>query len=248
MEDGEERGMRKERGEKGEERGERRPIFSLFSFLFSLLSLLFFLFSSPSFANPAKPPPKISPMEAVKGLDQLAEQYRVGKNLTPKDREFNQQLKQKILRGTFNLHELAKLALAKYWQERSPKEQTAFVELLTQLLEERSVFAKEQAEGKGEGKSYQIDYKNEKYLNKEKTTALVHTVVRLTKHRTKLDLDYQLKRALNGEWQIFDVIVDEASLVANYRSSFGNIIKKQGYAELVRRMENKLKEFRAKKA
>lgn len=203
----------------------------------------------PLFANPSKPPPaKISPMEAVKELDRLADQYRIGKNLSAVDKAFNQKLKQKILRGTFNLRELAKLALAKHWEERSTQEQNNFVELLTQLLEERSVFAKEQAEGKGEGKSYNIDYKNEKYLDKEKNKALVHTVVRLTKHRTKLGLDYQLKRALSGEWRIFDVIVDEASLVANYRSSFGTIIKKHGYSELVRRMENKLKEFRAKQS
>lgn len=186
-------------------------------------------------------------MAAVKELDRLADQYRIGKDLSAQDRVFNYHLKQKILRGTFNLRELAKLALAQYWNERSAKEQDSFVKLLTELLEERSVFAKEQAVEKGEGKNYRIDYKKESFLNKEKTTALVQTVVGLKKLRTKLDLDYRLRKNPDGEWQIFDVVVDEASLVDNYRSSFGSIIKKQGYLELVRRMENKLKEFRAQK-
>lgn len=218
----------------------------LFIFLFLVHGPLS-LVPGPTLAEPAKFPAFVSPIEAVRELDRLADQYRIGKNLTAVDQVFNQKLKQRILRGTFNLRELAKLALAKHWPERSVQEQGAFVELLTQLLEERSVFAKEQAAEKGEEKSYQIEYKKEKFLNKERTQAMVNTVVRLKKHRTQIDLDYKLRRADGEAWRIYDVIVDEASLVDNYRSSFGNIIRKNGYPELVRRMENKLKEFRAKR-
>lgn len=177
----------------------------------------------------------------------MANQYRVGKTLTAKDQEFNRQLKAQILRGTFNLRELAKLALAKHWDQRNSKEQNHFVELLTQLLEERSVFAKEKAQEKGETKSYVIDYKKEKYLNSEKTQASVFTRIRLKKHRIDVALDYKLKKTPEGKWQIYDVIMDDASLVANYRASFEKIIEKNGYPELIKRMENKLKEFRAKR-
>ncbi|MDP2600535.1 MAG: ABC transporter substrate-binding protein [Deltaproteobacteria bacterium] len=190
--------------------------------------------------------PVQTPIESIKELDRQADSYRVGKNLTAADRAYNQQLKQKILRGTFDLRELARLALDKYWNQRTPKEQNEFVELLTNLLEERSVFSKERAAEKG-GRSYSIHYQGQKYLNKDKTLALARSVIRLKKRNIKIELDYKLKKEGN-EWKIYDVIMDEASLVDNYRYSFGNIIKKQGYPELVRRMQNKLKEFQSKRS
>ncbi len=189
----------------------------------------------------------LTPLQSIKELDAMADQYKVGKNLTAQDKVFNQQLKKDILRGTFDLRELAKIALDKYWSQRTKREQDRFVELLTQILEERSLFSKERAVEKGEGKSYLISYKSQKYLNKEQTDAYVHTVIRLPKKNLKVDLDYKLKKT-DGAWKIYDVVFDGASLVDNYRYSFGNIIKKQGYDELVRRMENKLKEFRSKRS
>jgi ABC-type transporter MlaC component len=41
------------------------------------------------------------------------------------------------------------------------------------------------------------------------------------------------------------VIVDDASLVDNYRYQFDSIITKNGYPELVNRMQKKLAELRA---
>ena len=204
------------------------------------------LVSVPLFANPGKPP-RTTPIEAIKELDKMADQYRIGKNLTKADEDFNRQLKEDILRGTFNLRELAKLALAKHWNEHSAKEQDQFVELLTNLLEERSLFAKEKAAEKDETKSYGVQYKTQAYLDKDKTNALVNTVVKLTRRKTKIGIDYKLKKTPEGIWRIYDVIVDDASLVDNYRSSFGKIIQEHGYSDLLQRMQNKLKEFRGKR-
>ena len=46
---------------------------------------------------------------------------------------------------------------------------------------------------------------------------------------------------IKKEWRIYDVIVDDASLLDNYRYQFDAIIRKGGYADLIRRMESKLK-------
>ena len=47
---------------------------------------------------------------------------------------------------------------------------------------------------------------------------------------------------------IFDIIVDGASLLDNYRYQFDRIIGKEGYPNLVRRMETKLKDLESKGA
>lgn len=211
-----------------------------------LLSLVCCLWSAASVAL-SNPKVMQTPTQAIQELDRMVDQYRVGKNLTEADRQFNQQLKQRILRGTFDLRELSRLALNKYWNERTPKERDRFVELLTNILEERSVFSKERAVEKGQEQPYRIRYKGDIYLNKDKTDAMVKTVIRIKSKNISIDLDYRLKK-VGQEWKIYDVIMDGASLVDNYRYSFGSIIRKNGYPELVRRMESKLAEFREKRS
>lgn len=184
-----------------------------------------------------------TPLQAIRELDRMTEQYRIGKSLSLADKLFNRQLKKKMLTGTFDLEELASLALAAHWETLSNAERKRFVKLLTNLLEERSVFAKERAESKGAGKSYSVIYHEEIYQDKNRTRALAKTSIDIPKKKMKLALHYKLKK-IGDEWKIFDVIMDDASLVANYKFSFGSIIKKHGYPELVRRMEEKLKEFR----
>jgi phospholipid transport system substrate-binding protein len=60
-------------------------------------------------------------------------------------------------------------------------------------------------------------------------------------------LNYKLKRQ-DGEWKIYDVIVDEASLVDNYKYQFNKIIVKHGYQDLVNRMSKKLTSIKRKRA
>ncbi|MBI5300322.1 MAG: ABC transporter substrate-binding protein [Deltaproteobacteria bacterium] len=210
-------------------------------FLFSFVLMM----GSFAFANPSIPEAQ-TPTDAIKELDKQADQYRVGKNLNAADIEFNRKLKENILHGTFDLRELAKLALDKYWNQRTAKEQDRFVALLTSLLEERSIFSKEKAAEKGNTKSYSINYSKDTYLNKNKTDAMVKTRIVLVKRNLKITLNYKLKRTATG-WRIYDVIMDGASLVDNYRYSFSNIIDKHGYDDLVHRMEKKLNEFRGKR-
>jgi phospholipid transport system substrate-binding protein len=52
-------------------------------------------------------------------------------------------------------------------------------------------------------------------------------------------IDYLLTDA-GGKWKIVDVVVEESSLVQNYRSQFGKIIRTKGFAELLNKMKNKL--------
>lgn len=224
-----------------------KPMKNIFFFLCFFASVSFAAVAPPSKQSNSSKARRITPVQAIQELDSLAQSYRVGKNLTPADEAFNRNLKTRILRGTFDLHELAKLSLAEYWNKLSLVEQQRFVELLTNLLEERSIFAKERAAEKGEGKGYLITYHGQTFLNKIKNNALAKSTIRLPKRGLKFSINYKLKATQEG-WKIYDVIMDEASLVSNYRFSFGKIIKDHGYPELVRRMENKLSEFRAKQS
>lgn len=187
-------------------------------------------------------PPAIplTPMEAIKDLDHKVESYRTGQGLSEADLQFNKKLKQEIINGTFDIRELCRLALDIHWNELTDKDHDYFSNLMTQLLERKAIFSKEQV--KGTNKPYRIEYLKEQFLNGDKHQSKVITKLFVPSEKIDLDISYLLKWSQNI-WQIYDVIVDDASLVANYKYQFHAIIQKSGYQDLVSRMEKKLKEM-----
>jgi len=47
-----------------------------------------------------------------------------------------------------------------------------------------------------------------------------------------IPIDYKM-HLQNGEWKVYDVVIDDISLVANYRTSFNQEIKKSGIDSLI---------------
>lgn len=184
--------------------------------------------------------PQGTPTREVQEIEVKMDAYKTGSNLSAEDKANNSKVKRDILNGTFDLRELCRLALDKHWGEISATEQNNFVALMTDLLETKAIFSKEHS--KTQGKAYTVQYLGDTYSN-EKTRAKTRTKVIVPKENVKVDIEYKMKKDTQG-WKIYDVVVDDASLVENYRFQFDSIIAKNGYPELIRRMQNKLKELR----
>ena len=43
-----------------------------------------------------------------------------------------------------------------------------------------------------------------------------------------------------GKWLIYDVVIEEVSLIRNYRSSYRDIVKKEGIDGLLSKMDEKI--------
>lgn len=186
-------------------------------------------------------PEEISPpMQSIQDLDKKVEGYHLGRDLSAEQQTENKKLKQEIIRGTFDIKELCRLSLGKHWQEISLKEQQYFVSLMTKLLETKAIFSKEQL--RGENKLYSIQYKSQNHDDPEKTKATVVTNMNVPKENLKLEITYKLLLTPYG-WKIYDVIVDGASLLDNYMLQFHRIITKDGFKDLINRMEKKLVEI-----
>ncbi|HPW45500.1 MAG TPA: ABC transporter substrate-binding protein [bacterium] len=187
---------------------------------------------------------------AIQDLDDMLDDFIVkekGEKLSPSEEEHNSKLKRDIMRGTFDIRELGKVSLAKHWGERTPAEQDEFVTLLTDLLEEKALFSKEQSAAKSRsGGKYAVIYLGEKYINQEKTKSFVKTKVNVPSENITITLNYKLKKE-GTNWKIYDIIVDEASLVDNYRYQFNSIITKHGYPDLINRMKSKLASIKAQR-
>ena len=56
-----------------------------------------------------------------------------------------------------------------------------------------------------------------------------------------IPIDYRLRLGDDG-WKVYDISVDEVSLVTNYRSSFARAIKKNGVDGLIRTLRDRNQE------
>jgi phospholipid transport system substrate-binding protein len=128
--------------------------------------------------------------------------------------------------------EVSKWALGKHWEKLSPAEQQEFVALLEQLF--AKVAYPKSAEFFGE---LNITMAGERITGQG---AVVRTTVRHPKEGL-VAIDYRLAQS-NGSWRVRDIILDDVSLATNLRTQFNKIITEHSYAELQRRMREKLTE------
>src|SRR5574341_2209046 len=123
---------------------------------------------------------------------------------------------------------MAKRSLGPHWQRQNGEEQLQFVRLFTELLE----------------KSYsdQIEsYDGEKILygreNVAQDQAEVDTKI-VTKKGEQISVNYKL-RAAGGDWKVYDVVIENISLVNNFRSQFSRILATSSFDELLRKLRAK---------
>jgi phospholipid transport system substrate-binding protein len=137
-----------------------------------------------------------------------------------------------IANEVFDWEETGKRALARHWQGRSPQEREEFSKLFADLLERSYV-------GKIE------TYSGEKILYGEEAVDGEQATVRtklVTKAGTQIPIDYKMLKVAD-RWRVYDVLIENVSLVANYRSQFNRIIQQSGYADLIQRLKTKQEEL-----
>ena len=171
-----------------------------------------------------------SPREQVKQtVDQVLEVLR-NKAISGQPRR---ETLSRLIRARFNFTIMSQRTLGKSWKEADAQQQARFVTLFSDLLE-ASYISRIEA------------YSNEtvSYLGErvEGELAEVDTSI----HSGNIDIPISYRLVLeNGSWFVYDVIIEEVSLIRNYRNSYGEIVRKEGYSGLFVRMEEKLRELRA---
>lgn len=173
-----------------------------------------------------------TPSETVK---QLVESVRSYKKETPtlsaQERAANTQA-QKVAEEALAIQDLAKNVLGAQWEKIGANEQKNFTQLLMSLFQK--VAYPKSAEFFGD---LRIEYTNERINGNE---AVVETTVSHPKEG-EVAIEYQLHQA-QGKWVIRDVLLDGVSMVTNVRTQIQQVIAKESYQGLVKRMRDKLAE------
>ena len=139
----------------------------------------------------------------------------------------------RLIRARFDFTIMSQRTLGKNWKDASRQEQAQFVALFSDLLEASYVGRIEAYSGET------VSYLDERI---DADLAEVDTKI----HSGNIDIPISYRMVFeNGQWFVYDVIIEEISLIKNYRSSYGEIVRREGYAGLFKRMEEKIRELRA---
>ena len=128
----------------------------------------------------------------------------------------------------FDFAEMAKRSLGSNWQRRTPEEQQEFVKLFRELIENSYVENIDSYNGE------KVNIVGEK---QEKDFAQVNTKI-VNNKGEEFAVDYRLLQS-SGDWKIYDVVIENISIVNNYRSQFNRVIVKSSFEDLLQKLRDK---------
>ncbi|HEY7167733.1 MAG TPA: ABC transporter substrate-binding protein [Candidatus Binatia bacterium] len=187
--------------------------------VFSVVALLA---ASPVCAGPA--------LETVKGAAERAVQVLRDPNLLGKEKKKERVRRIKeVVDSIFDYQDMARRALGSHWRRRTPAEQEEFTGLFRNFIEniysdkmdlyegEKIVFGKEVVEQDfAQVDSSVVTLKGEEFI-----------------------IVYKLHR-VDGKWKVYDAVIENISVINNYRSQFDRVINSSSYQDLVKRLREKL--------
>lgn len=134
---------------------------------------------------------------------------------------------EEIIGKRFDYAEMAKRTLASQWKGLSTEQQQEFVTLFQQFLANSYV-------GNVDGYSGE----EVEYLKEREKGEFAEVQTKVVSPKVQIPLDYRLLQK-NGEWRVYDVVIDGVSLMKNYRGQFSRIINSSSFEALLEKLRSK---------
>jgi len=150
-----------------------------------------------------------------------------------KDKSLDQEARREQMRGMiaerFDFDAMSRSILARNWKKASGEQRTQFIALFQTMLENTYMTAIETYT------SEKVHFGKERVKGKR---ASVGVSIELVSGSTA-PLSFRLVNR-TGKWGVYDVVIEGVSLVNNFRSTYGSIVKRDGMEGLLAQMEAKL--------
>ncbi len=140
-----------------------------------------------------------------------------------------------LIKKRFDFRVMSRQVLATNWKHATAMEKEKFISLFMDLLKNAYMERIEAYENE------KVKYVKEKIRGKK---ARVDTLV-ITKS-VEIPIGYKLFQR-KDEWFVYDVVIEKVSLIRNYRSSYKEIVKKEGISGLLKKMEDKVDDMNSSK-
>ncbi len=130
----------------------------------------------------------------------------------------------------FDFPRMSRIVLGRYWRKASDAQKSAFIEQFQTLLVRTYAIAL-------------LNYSDQaiEYLpmraQADASKVVVRTEVK-SGGAPPIPINYRL-RLIDGSWKVYDVIIDNISLVSNYRTGFSNQIRRKGLDSLIAQLKEK---------
>jgi len=180
-----------------------------------------------AFSAPARAANRPDPMQQVKTTVDQVLQILQDPALKSDPSQRRQKLKDSVA-GYFDWTDMAKSSLGYHWRDLSDQQRKDFVDLFTRFIEASYLSKIESYNGQT------IEYLRQSI---DGQYAQVNTDV-IQQGKDPIPLNYRLK-ADDGNWQVYDVTVDNISITANYRNQFNRVINNRGFDALMNDMRAK---------
>jgi phospholipid transport system substrate-binding protein len=131
----------------------------------------------------------------------------------------------------FDEVELSKRSMSRNWKKLNTTQQQEFIDLFHQILE--NTYAERI-----------LTYKNDKIsFDKESILTPTQTEVftRVATSSAEIPITYRLM-LIRENWRVYDVVIENVSLVQNYRTQFNDILSKNPPEKLLEILRKKVKE------
>jgi phospholipid transport system substrate-binding protein len=190
---------------------------------FVVLSILIiFVVSVPVYAG--------VPMATVEStVKRVLDVLRDAKLKSPAAKEIKKEKLRIIYKDMFDEIEFSKRTLSRNWNNFNPAQRVEFVKLFEQVLE----------------KSYIdkiLDYTNEKiefYKENMFSDAQAEIQTKIVTSSKEIPIFYRMILK-DGKWKVYDVVVENVSLVQNYRTQFNDILTKDTPEKLLEILRKKV--------
>jgi phospholipid transport system substrate-binding protein len=137
-----------------------------------------------------------------------------------------------IVDEIFDYRELSKRALSRNWRKLDKEQRREFTELFSKLL--GNIYMGRLLKYTDE----KVTFDQEKMLSKNK--AEVETTIVTASAEIPINYRMFLK---NGEWRVYDVVIEGISMVVNYRNQFQQILAKQTPEEFLKMLRKKVSDI-----
>lgn len=187
--------------------------------------LIVFLLSAPAYAGV---PMTTAEASVKKVLDVL----RDPKLKSPAAKEVKKDRLRVIYRDMFDEIEFSKRTLARNWNSFNPAQRTEFVKLFEQILEKAYI-------------DKILDYSNERvdfYRENMISGTQAEIQSKIVTSSKEVPIFYRMILK-DGKWKVYDVVVENVSLVQNYRTQFSDILAKNTPDQLLEILRNKVKAY-----
>jgi phospholipid transport system substrate-binding protein len=124
-----------------------------------------------------------------------------------------------LVAGEIDFSDMARSTMGYHWRQLTAEQRERFVPLFSTFMEDAFVAKIESYSGQ------KIEFVGE--TQEESDFSHVNTQITQPDNSEPIRIDYRLRKE-NGEWKVYDVTVEDISIMANYRNQFNRVINNQG--------------------